>query len=78
MNIYKQIFKQIKKYDSIVIEREVLFMKAYNLYYNQKVTLVMAQSFDIVYLSQKSWYTKGAVLFVEDTDTGELRKFVVE
>lgn len=53
-------------------------MKAYNLYYNQKVTLVTAQSFDVVYLSQKSWYTKGTVLFVEDTDTGELRKFVVE
>ena len=53
-------------------------MKAYNLYYNQKVTLVVAQSFDAVYLSQKSWHTKGTVLFVEDTDTGELRKFVVE
>ena len=53
-------------------------MKAYNLYYNQKVALVTAQSFNIAYLSQKSWYTKGTVLFIEDVETGDLRKFVVE
>ena len=64
--------------DSIDIEREVNNMKAYNLYYNQKVTLIPAESFFAVYLSQKSWYIKGTVLFIEDTDTGELRKFVVE
>ena len=53
-------------------------MKAYNLYYNQKVVLVTTQSFYMVYLSQKSWYNKGTVLFIEDINTGELRKFVVE
>lgn len=53
-------------------------MKAYNLYYNQKVTLILAESFFAVYLSQKSWYNKGTILFIEDTNTGELRKFVVE
>lgn len=53
-------------------------MKAYNLYCNQKVILVTGQSFDIVYLSQKSWYTKGTVLFIEDIDTGELKKFIVD
>ena len=53
-------------------------MKAYNLYYNQKVTLIPAESFFAVYWSQKSWYTKGTVLFIEDVETGDLRKFVVE
>lgn len=53
-------------------------MKTYNLYYNQKVTLIPAESFFAVYWCQKSWYSKGTVLFIEDTDTGELRKFVVE
>ena len=53
-------------------------MKAYNLYYNQKVTLIPAESFFAVYWSQKSWYTKGTVLFIEDVKTGDLRKFVVE
>lgn len=68
----------IRMYDSIDIEREVNKMKSYNLYYNQKVTLIPAESFFAVYWSQKSWYNKGTVLFIEDTDTGELRKFVVE
>lgn len=53
-------------------------MKAYNLYYNQKVTLIPAASFFAVYWSQKSWYSKETVLFIEDIETGELRKFVVE
>ena len=60
------------------VEREVNNMKAYNLYYNQKVKLIPAESFFAVYWSQKSWYTKGTVLFIEDAETGDLRKFVVE
>lgn len=65
-------------YDSIDIEREVNKMKAYNLYYNQKVRTMQAQSFFAVYWSEKVWHTKGTVLFIEDVETGDLRKFVVE
>ena len=52
-------------------------MKKYNLYFNQRVKTLQASSFDIVYAAEKCWFVPGTIFFVEDTETGELRKYVV-
>lgn len=53
-------------------------MRKYTLYYNQKSMLIQAESFDMAYAGNKSWFTPGYVFFIEDIETKELRKYVVE
>ena len=40
--------------------------------------LIQAESFDMAYAGNKSWFTPGYVFFIEDMETKELRKYVVE
>lgn len=49
----------------------------YRIYYNQRTTEVVASSFEMAFASEKSWYSKGIVLFVENVNTSEIRKFIV-
>lgn len=60
-----------------VIEQGNENIKKYNLYYNQKVKTFQASSFDILYMAEKCYFVPGTILFVEDAETGELRKYVV-
>lgn len=53
-------------------------MRKYTLYYNQKSMLIQAESFDMAYAGNKSWFTPGYVFFIEDMETKELRKYVVK
>ena len=52
-------------------------MNLYRIYYNQRTTEVVASSFEMAFASEKSWYSKGTVLFVEDVNTSEIKKFMV-
>lgn len=45
----------------------------YRLYYNQRTTEVVASSFEMAFASEKSWYSKETILFVENVN----RKFIV-
>ena len=38
-------------------------MRKYTLYYNQKSMLIQAESFDMAYAGNKSWFTPGYVFF---------------
>ena len=49
----------------------------YRLYYNQRTTEVVASSFEMAFASEKSWYSKETILFVENVITSEIRKFIV-
>ena len=49
----------------------------YRIYYNQRTTEVVASSFEMAFASEKSWYSKGTVLFVENVNTSEIKKFIV-
>ena len=53
-------------------------MNLYRIYYNQRTTEVVASSFEMAFASEKSWYSKGTVLFVEDVNTSEIKKFMVQ
>lgn len=53
-------------------------MRKYTLYYNQKSMLIQAESFDMAYAGNKSWFTPDYVFFIEDMETKELRKYVVK
>ena len=46
----------------------------YRIYYNQRTTEVVASSFEMAFASEKSWET---ILFVENVNTSEIRKFIV-
>ena len=50
----------------------------YRIYYNQRMTEVVASSFEMAFASEKSWYSKGTVLFVENVNTSEIKKFMVQ
>lgn len=49
----------------------------YRIYYNQRTTEVVASSFEMVFASEKSWYSKATILFVENVNTSEIRRFIV-
>lgn len=51
--------------------------KIFNIYHNQKSTTIKATCFAAAFASQKSWYSKGTVLFIEKEDTGIIKKFIV-
>ena len=53
-------------------------LNLYRLYYNQRTTEVVASSFEMAFASEKSWYSKGTVLFVENVNTSEIKKFMVQ
>ena len=53
-------------------------MNLYRIYYNQRTTEVVASSFEMAFASEKSWYSKGTVLFVENVNTSEIKKFMVQ
>ena len=50
----------------------------YRIYYNQRTTEVVASSFEMAFASEKSWYSKETILFVENVNTSEIRKFIVQ
>ena len=50
----------------------------YKIYYNQRTTEVVASSFEMAFASEKGWYSKGIVLFVENVNTSEIKKFMVQ
>ena len=50
----------------------------YRIYYNQRTTEVVASSFEMAFASEKSWYSKETILFVENVNTREIRKFIVQ
>lgn len=52
-------------------------MNLYRIYYNQRTTEVVASSFEIAFASEKNWYSKGTILFVENVNTSEIRRFIV-
>ena len=49
----------------------------YRICYNQRTTEVVASSFEMAFASEKSWYSKETILFVENVNTSEIRKFIV-
>ena len=51
-------------------------LNLYRIYYNQRTTEVVASSFEMAFASEKSWYSKGTVLFVENVNTSEIKKFM--
>lgn len=51
--------------------------KIFNIYHNQKSTTIKATCFAAAFASEKTWYTKGTVLFIEKEDTGIIKKFIV-
>lgn len=51
--------------------------KIFIVYYNQKETTIKATCFAAAFASEKTWYTKGTVLFIEKEDTGIIKKFIV-
>ena len=53
-------------------------MNLYRIYYNQRTTEVVASSFEMAFASEKSWYSKETILFVENVNTREIRKFIVQ
>ena len=52
-------------------------LNLYRLYYNQRITEVVSSSFEMAFATEKSWYSKGAILFIENVNTSEIRKFIV-
>lgn len=52
-------------------------MNLYRIYYNQRTTEVVASSFEMAFASEKGWYSKETILFVENVNTSEIRKFIV-
>ena len=50
----------------------------YRLYYNQRITEVVASSFEMAFATEKSWYSKETILFVENVNTSEIRKFIAQ
>ena len=50
----------------------------YRIYYNQRTTEVVASSFEMAFASEKSWYSKATILFVENVNTSEIRRFIVQ
>lgn len=53
-------------------------MNTYYLYYNQHRKIISAASFDMVYIGNKHWFMPGTILFIEDVETNEVRKYIVE
>ena len=53
-------------------------MNLYRIYYNQRTTEVVASSFEMAFASEKGWYSKETILFVENVNTSEIRKFIVQ
>lgn len=53
-------------------------MNTYYLYYNQHRKIISAASFNMVYIGNKHWFTPGTILFIEDVETNEVRKYIVE
>lgn len=51
-------------------------LNLYRLYYNQRITEVVSSSFEMAFATEKSWYSKGVILFVENVNTSEIRKFI--
>ena len=40
-------------------------MRKYTLYYNQKSMLIQAESFDMAYAGNKSWFTPGYIFLLK-------------
>ena len=77
LKLKNEIWKWKSEWKFEMEENNMAELNLYRLYYNQRITEVVSSSFEMAFTTEKSWYSKGAILFIENVNTSEIRKFIV-